>query len=322
VPTKITWTNPIVPKRADPHVWFHTDGYYYLAATVPEYNRLELRRATTIGGLATAPAKVVWTRPASGKMAGPIWAPEIHPVDGKWYVYLSAGEGGQPWDSIRIYALENASSNPLEGTWTVRGQVATKWDSFSLDATTFQHENTRYFVWTQVEPGKVGTNIMIAKMTSPVALATEQVVLSRPQYSWETQGGVWVNEGPAVLVKNGKVFITYSASATDANYCMGLLTASATANLLDAKSWTKATQPVFKSSDSTSQYGPGHNSFTTSPDGKLDVLVYHARSYKEIPGGNALGNPDRATRAQVLTWNADGTPNFGVPVADGPYTAP
>lgn len=120
------------------------------------------------------------------------------------------------------------------------------------------------------------------------------------------------------MVRNNKVFIAYSASATDANYCMGLLTADADADLLDPQSWTKSKEPVFKSSDATSQYGPGHNSFTTTPDGKTVIMVYHARNYKEIRGGS-LANPDRHTRAQVVNWNSDGTPDFGVPVPDGSY---
>jgi GH43 family beta-xylosidase len=98
-----------------------------------------------------------------------------------------------------------------------------------------------------------------------------------------------------------------------------VLTADASADLLDPNSWSKSPEPVLQSSDETSQYGPGHNSFTTTPDGAVDILVYHARNYEEIPGGDALGNPDRATRAQVLFWNVDGTPDFGIPVADGPY---
>ncbi len=113
--------------------------------------------------------------------------------------------------------------------------------------------------------------------------------------------------------------MTYSASATDANYCMGLLTASADANLLDPASWEKSPKPVFCSSTTSSQFGPGHNSFTTSPDGNTDILVYHARAYEHIVG-EPLYNPDRATRAQTLRWNEDGTPDFGVPVPDGAYT--
>jgi hypothetical protein len=111
------------------------------------------------------------------------------------------------------------------------------------------------------------------------------------------------------------VFLTYSASATDANYCLGMLTADENADLLDPAAWRKAEEPVLKSSAANSQYGPGHNAFTTTPDGKTDILVYHARDYRDIPG-DPLNNPDRHTRAQAITWRADGTPDFGAPVAD------
>lgn len=311
------WTNPLIPQRADPHVILHTDGYYYLTATAPEYDRIELRRAKTIGGLATAEVKTVWRRPVSGPMSGNIWAPEIHFIDGTWYIYFSGGDAAKQWDSIRPCVIANASANPLEGAWTTHGRIMTKWDTFSLDATTFAHRGVRYFVWTQVEPGVQGTNLMIARMESPTTLASEQVILSRPDRPWEQQV-YWVNEAPAVLVKHGRVFLAYSASATDHNYCLGLLTASADADLLDPRSWTKSPEPVFQSNNATGQYGPGHNAFTTTPDGRTDLLVYHARPYKEI-AGSSLANPDRATRAQVITWKADGTPDFGVPVADGPY---
>jgi GH43 family beta-xylosidase len=80
----------------------------------------------------------------------------------------------------------------------------------------------------------------------------------------------------------------------------------------------KSTQPIFQSNSQTSQYGPGHNSFTTTPDGRIDILVYHARNYRDIVG-DPLNNPDRATRAQHLPFDAAGLPLFGTPVADGPY---
>jgi GH43 family beta-xylosidase len=141
--------------------------------------------------------------------------------------------------------------------------------------------------------------------------------LSKPEYAWE-KIGFDVNEAPAVLVKNGRVFLTYSASATDANYALGMLTADASANLLDPAVWKKSPQPVFRSAQN-GQYGPGHNSFTTTPDGKTDVLVYHARNYREIKG-DPLHDPNRHTRAQVIRWRSDGTPEFGSPPKTDSYT--
>ncbi|MFF7484621.1 family 43 glycosylhydrolase [Streptomyces luteogriseus] len=309
------YTNPIAEKRADPHIVKHTDGYYYFTATVPEYDRIVLRRATTIQGLKTAPETTIWTKHAAGVMGAHIWAPEIHFIDGKWYVYFAAGATGDVW-AIRMYVLEGTGANPLTATWTEKGQIKTQWESFSLDATTFTVNGVRYLAWAQRDPSvNNNTDVYLAKMANPWTITGTPVLLTRPTYSWETVG-YKVNEGPAVIQHGGKVFLTYSASATDANYCLGMLTASASANLLSQASWSKRATPVFTSSAATGQYGPGHNSFTVSEDGKSDILVYHDRNYKDI-SGDPLNDPNRRTRVQKVYWNGDGTPDFGIPVADG-----
>jgi GH43 family beta-xylosidase len=309
-----SFANPLVRQRADPHVTLQPDGWYYYTATVPEYDRIEVRRARSLNELGAADARVVWRKHASGEMGAHIWAPEMHRIDGKWYIYFTAGRADKIWE-IRLYVLENASANPLEGEWTERGQLKTGWESFSLDATTFEHRGQRYLSWTQRAPdGSKGTNIYLAKMDGPLAIRQPAVMLTRPEYAWERIGHE-VNEASAFLVKNGKVWMTYSASATDANYALGLLSAPVDADLLDARAWTKSPVPVMRSSAANGQYGPGHNSFTTTPDGKTDILVYHARNYRDIVG-EPLRDPNRHTRAQVLRWKADGSPDFGEPVAD------
>ncbi|MDX8051762.1 family 43 glycosylhydrolase [Lentzea sp. BCCO 10_0798] len=305
--------NPLVEQRADPFITPPTDGMYYLTGSVPEYDRVVIRGASTLDGLSAARERTIWRRPASGRMGGYIWAPELHRIDGKWYVYFAAGDKDEPF-RIRTYVLESPNADPREGGWVLRGQMETAWDTFTLDATTFAHRGKRYFLWAQSEPGiATNTNLYIAEMASPLALKTAPVRIATPTLSWEVQG-FKVNEGPAVLVRNGRVFVTFSASATDARYCMGLLTADENANLLDARSWTKSPNPVFTTNVATSQYGPGHNSFTTV--GSTDVLVYHARDYRDITG-DPLFDPNRHTRVQKLHWNADGTPSFGVPVGRG-----
>jgi GH43 family beta-xylosidase len=309
--------NPLIQQRADPHIFRHSDGYYYLTTTVPEYDRIILRRSRTISALSSADEEVIWRRHAQGEMAAHIWAPEIHFIDGKWYIYFTAGRSDDIW-AIRLYVLENANADPTIGTWTEKGQLKTAFESFSLDATTFEHRGQRYLVWTQrpLEPKDAGTDIYIARMRNPWSIEQPQISISSPTLDWEVRGHK-VNEAPAVIVRNGQVFVAFSASATDANYCIGLLAADENADLLDRNSWKKSSQPVFVSNNATSQYGPGHNSFTIAEDGKTDVLVYHARNYKEIDG-EPLHDPNRHTRVQRLEWNEDGTPRFGAPIADGP----
>ncbi|MFD5828926.1 family 43 glycosylhydrolase [Lentzea sp. NPDC060358] len=312
-PPELPTGNPLVEQRADPFITPPTNGMYYLTGSVPEYDRVVVRGASTLDGLASARERTIWCRPESGAMGGYIWAPELHRIDGRWYVYFAAGDADEPF-RIRTYVLESPNADPRASGWVLRGQMVTAWDTFTLDATTFAHRGKRYFLWAQSEPGiATNSNLYIAEMASPLALKTAPVRIATPTLPWEVQG-FKVNEGPAVLVRNGRVFVTFSASATDARYCMGLLTADENANLLDARSWTKSPSPVFTTHAPTSQYGPGHNSFTTV--GATDVLVHHSRDYRDITG-DPLFDPNRHTRVQRLHWNADGTPSFGVPVGRG-----
>jgi beta-galactosidase len=308
-----TYVNPIIAQRADPWVYKHTDGYYYFTGSVPEYNRIIIRRAETLQGLTEAEEKVVWNYHESGEMSQHIWAPEIHNIEGKWYIYFAAGQREDIWN-IRPYVLECTAENPIEGDWQEKGMVqklnsdSKAFTDFSLDMTTFEHQGIRYAIWAEKRNNI--SNLYIDKMVNPWTIAGQEVLISTPEHAWE-QVGFWVNEGAAVLRRNGKIFVTFSASATDHNYCMGLLTAADTSDLLDPKSWSKSPEPVFKSDKETGQYGPGHNSFTVEEG--ADVMVYHARPYKDIVG-NPLYDPNRHARAQRFTWHSDGTPNFGIPV--------
>lgn len=317
MPGNREYINPLVEQRADPWVYKHTDGYYYFTASVPAYDRIEIRRALALEGLTAALPITVWRKYDSGPLSANIWAPELHYIAGKWYIYFAAAHTSETKEGLfdhRMYVLENDSANPLEGKWTEQGQVITAWESFALDATVFGHRGVLYYVWAQKDREIEGnSNLYISEMSNPWTLQGRQTMLSTPEYPWEVIG-FRVNEGAAVLKRNGRIYISYSASATDYNYCMGLLAADEDSDLLDAGSWTKSAVPVFATSEENGQYGPGHNSFTVNEYGE-DVLVYHARNYKEI-AGDPLYDPNRHTRVQVFGWKADGLPDFGVPVKD------
>ena len=304
---------PLIRQRADPYIHRHGDGYYYFTASVPAYDGIELRRAKTIAGLAEADTVMVWSKPDTGPYSDLVWAPELHFNEGAWYVYFAAAPSREIKDELfqhRMYAISSRADNPLDGPWTFEGQIETGRDTFCLDATTFTQHGVLYYAWAQKEEGIRGnSNLYIAPMRDPVTLAASPVRLSIPEYDWETRG-FWVNEGPAVVRHGDRLFMTYSASATDENYAMGLLWAPADSDLTDPASWTKSTTPVLTSSPEYSIFGPGHNSFTVAEDGKTDMLVYHARTYTEIEG-DPLWNPDRHTFVKPLRWDKDGMPVFG-----------
>jgi len=312
------WPNPLIEQRADPFI-LHHQGQYYFIASVPEYDRLEIRRAPSIESLRHAAPVVVWRKPDTGPTSELIWAPELHYIQGKWYIYFAAAPTRGLKDSMfqhRMYVLECADSDPLTGTWVEKGQIKTPYDTFSLDATTFEHQGKLWYLWAQKAPDIPGnSNLYLCEMENPWTLKGEPVMLSKPELEWECRGFL-VNEGPAVVKHGERLFVAYSASATDENYCMGLLWIDQAADMRDPRNWHKSPQPVFTTSYENRQYGPGHNSFTTTPDGQ-DVLVYHARNYTEIEG-DPLWDPNRHTRVKLVTWDEDGMPQFGIPPADHP----
>ena len=310
------WMNPLIEQRADPWMMLHKDGYYYFTATVPEYNCIELRRSKTIEGLSLTQPKVIWKEHERGEMKHHIWAPEIHNIHGKWYIYFAAGHEEDPW-RIRMYVLECNSDNPMQGSWVEKGRIKTRWDSFSLDATTFEHKNKQYMIWAQNNPKINGnSNLYIDEMRNPWTLSGQQILLSKPEFEWECIG-FNVNEGPAVLQANGKIYVTYSASKTDANYCIGLLVIDDDKDVLHQNNWTKFKEPVFVTNTENTQFGPGHNCFVKVKATGQIAMVYHARNYHDIKG-DPLNDPNRHTRVQMIKVNKEGI-DFGIPVADGRY---
>ncbi|WP_022763127.1 glycoside hydrolase family 43 protein [Butyrivibrio sp. AD3002] len=310
---ELKYNEPWILQRADPYVVKADDGFYYFTASVPEYDKIVLRRSETLAGIADAEEHTIWKKHDSGIMSKHIWAPELHKVMGRWYIYFAGGETQDIW-KIRPYVLECQSDDPIAGPWVEKGKMKCAEDdefsfrAFSLDATVFEHRGKWYYIWAEkVGVGKQISNLYIAEMKSPYELKTVQVLLTTPDYDWE-RVGFWVNEGPGILKKNGKIFMTYSASETGVAYCVGMLTADEDADLLDPKSWTKERYPVLKSDAEAVVYGPGHNSFTVNDDGE-DVMVYHARTETEIEG-DPLYNPNRHTMLMKIRYDEKGYPIF------------
>jgi len=304
---------PIVAQRADPFIYKHTDDYYYFTGSVPSYDVIELRRAKTINELQNAETFSVWYKHKTGPMSQHIWAPEIHYLDGKWYIYFAASEVDDIW-KLRPYVLECKGQDPLKDEWMELGQMqAAEGDGktfidFSLDGTVFETNGKRYFCWAEKTGGQfAASNLYLAEMESPIKLKTAQFMLTTPDYDWE-RIDFWVNEGPAAIINKGKVYITFSASATGACYCMGMMEADENSDLLDRNSWKKSRYPVLKTDYEKGIYGPGHNSFTVAEDG-TSLSIYHARDYEEIIG-DPLYDSNRHARVMEVKFDEVGKPIF------------
>ncbi|MGW7164018.1 family 43 glycosylhydrolase [Streptomyces sp. NPDC054884] len=305
-----TFTNPLSQHGPDPWLTYY-NGYYYLATTTWN-STVTMRKASTLAGLASASDQVIFnlTRPNG---AGTMWAPEFHLLDGpngkRWYFYYTAGR--EPYDlgTQRIHVLESAGLDPM-GPYSFKADLLdpTQDNTWELDPGILQLGGQLYLLGTFYNGSQP---MFIRPLSNPWTASGTRRVLSTPTYSWETVGGA-VNEGAEVLQRGGKTFIVYSAShCSTPDYKLGMLTYNG-GDPLNSSSWVKSPNPVFQRSNANGVYAPGHNGFFKSPDGTEDWIVYHANN--STSGGCDM---NRSTRAQKFTWNADGTPNFGTPVALG-----
>lgn len=312
-----TFTNPLLPSGADPWAVYHNGFYYYMQTTG---NRLVLWKTKDLARLQTAEKKTIWRPPHNTAYSRNIWAPEIHFINNKWYVYFAADDGNNK--NHRMYVLENGNKDPLHGKWSFKGKIADPSDKWAIDGSVFAYKSQWYMIWSGWKGDQNGQqNIYIAKLKNPWTIAGNRVMISAPQYAWEKHGDlpgrhpshVSVNEGPQILMRGKDVFLIYSASGcwTDF-YSLGMLTLVNRDNLLAAASWEKHPEPVFQGSKDNSVYAPGHNSFFKSPDGKQYWILYHANS---APGQGCGGH--RSPRMQPFGWNEDGSPDFGIPVKAG-----
>jgi GH43 family beta-xylosidase len=302
-----TFYNPIVAAGQDPSVIFH-NGYYYLAQSIDSATAISVSKSRTLTGLASGTRVTVWSRPSStGPLCCNVWAPELLFINGRFYIYFAADDGNNA--NHRMYVLESNGSDP-QGSYTFRGKIAAPTDRWAIDGTVLDLDGALYFIWSGWEgTANLQQNLYIAPMSNPYTISGERALISSPTNAWERRGGrPYINEAPEILRRNGRIFLMYSASGSwSDDYCLALLTAWETSNPMLATSWTKSSGCVV--SKAATAYGPGHNSFTRSPDGLEDWLVYHAN---EISGSGYNG---RSIRAQRFTWNADGRPNFGPPAA-------
>jgi GH43 family beta-xylosidase len=307
-----SFSNPIVPAispagSADPSVVLH-DGYYYYCKSLSD-RAIGIAKARRLQDIGKAPMFEVWTAPRGTAYSKQVWAPELRYLSGKWYIYFAASDGDNA--THRMYALELHAEDPQQ-PFVFKGKIAASNDQWAIDGTTLESNGHLYFVWSGWRNASDGFPqvTFIAPMSDPLTISGERSEIAAPDLAWERSGAALM-EGHAVLYRKDKIYLVYSASAswTD-DYALGMLTYSG-GDILSPRSWSKAQRPVFSKQPEGGSFGPGHNTFVTSPDGKEDWIIYHAIDSSK--GGWSR----RSVRAQRFGWNPDDSPNFGSPVGVG-----
>jgi GH43 family beta-xylosidase len=262
------FANPIKSvKGADPWIQYYQGSYYMI--TTSWTSVLTMRRSPTLAGLATAPSVVVWSDTTASRCCN-MWAPEIHFLNNRWYLYYTAGTSGTNYANQRLHVLESAGTDPM-GPYTYRARVRhASIDGWLIDGSVVRINNQLYLL-ASVSAGT--QNLVIAPMSNPYTVSGNAVTISTPTNAWERQGGT-VNEGPVALQRDGRTFIVYSASACwGPDYKLGLLTLTGS-NPLSAGSWTKSPNPVFQRNDG--------NACTARPQRLLHLAGRH-RELDRLP---------------------------------------
>ena len=266
-------------KTRDPFVTKH-NGKYYHCFTM-DTQTVYIACADTVDGLADAEAKLVY-RPEEGKeYSKELWAPELHIIDNKCYIYVACDDGKNM--NHRMYVLENNSDNPLV-PYRMYGKITDSTDRWAIDATVMKYNDKMYFVWSGLEgEANVCQKLYIAEMKNPYELCSERVMISTPEQDWELHGRTGlensphVNEGPIACVIDGELYLFYSASGSGCDkYCIAYLKLTGS-NPLDPKAWTKCKKPVFSSNDMVK--GGGHCSIVCDYDKKY--VFFHGWDKEE-----------------------------------------
>ena len=301
--TYTTITNPVHNGGADPWVIRDGDDYYYCFSGG---NGVRVAQIDGLHAISQDNYSQVYSAPAGTMWSAEYWAPELHKINGKWYIYVAADDGDNY--NHRMYVLECMGDKPTDNFKMV-GKITDSTDKWAIDGTVLQYNDELYFVWSGWEGDEnTAQNLYIAHMSDPCTIDSERVMISKPDTKWERMGGrPWINEGPTALVKDDGVHIIYSGSGSWSDwYCLGRLTFTG-GDILNADNWIKTEATVFQKTDKV--FGPGHASFTTAADGTT-WIIYHAN----LVSGTGWGG--RSTWTQPITWDGN-VPVLGTPVDPG-----
>lgn len=297
----ITLNNQNKPSASDP--WIIADptsengGYFYCRS---EKGGVSVAKMDNICDAEKAKGKLVW-KPEEGKeYSAELWAPELHYIDGCWYIYVACDDGDNMHH--RMYVLKGDEKDPTK-KFTLAGKIGDESDKWAIDGTVLTYRGEHYFIWSGWEGDEnVAQNIYIAHMKDACTIDSERVLLSQPEYPWEKNGFPLINEGPAALVSEDTAFIVYSASGSWTDYyCLGQLTLKG-GDPMNPSDWEKSEEPVLQKTTGT--YGPGHCSFAADAAGQLFV-IYHANYI------DGTGWQGRSLRMQPVEKFADGELTIG-----------
>lgn len=287
-------SNPVYHTGNDPWVIAHKGHYYYCFSGG---GGVKVGEIPSLDQITDQTAKQVYTAPQGTMYSKEYWAPELHYLNGEWYIYVAADDGQNA--NHRMYVLKGTSQDPTK-PFRMVGKISDPSDKWAIDGTVLTYNGEMYFVWSGWEGDTDGRqDLYIAHMSDPTTIDSERVRIATPTAPYE-KSGMPLEEGPAALCHNGQAFILFSASGswTD-DYCISYLRLTGD-DPMDPGAWKKASRPLV-SKKAGLAYGPGHCSVAPAEDGSL-WLIMHANPV------SGTGWQGRTVWLAPLTFNEAGLP--------------
>ncbi len=272
----------------DPFILKH-NGLYY-ACFAGKNDSIGMLCAKSPEDFANTLPKTVYTAEAGKPWPKQLWAPELHILDGKCYIYVACDDGNN--HNHRMYVLENNSNDPLD-PYTLSGKIADNSDKWAIDGTVMHHGGKRYFIWSGWQADvNVCQNLYIAEMDTPKTLCSPRVLISSPQYDWEKLGATgedespFINEGPFVITLEGETYLLYSgAGSWCKDYCIAAMKLVGS-DPMAKESWQKLPLPVFSANELV--MGAGHCS-AIEEEGDYCVFFHAWDKNEQVVEWNTVG---------------------------------
>ncbi|KIW18447.1 hypothetical protein PV08_02735 [Exophiala spinifera] len=255
----------------DPWMVRH-NNLYYLTFTCGD--RVDILMSRNVEDFRSCNKITAWHPPPNTPWSTDLWAPELHHINGTWYVYFCAAHLGRGSLSHRTVLLRSSSQDPMDAAgWTFLGPLQGIPDHWNVDATVFTLRGRLFCCYSGWPPGDFSDtqqDVFLVELADPEhALARTLTCISRAELPWERPDGGrrGVNEGPTWLSMAGFEGIVYSANGSwTSDYTLGLLRFTG-GDPLQASSWQKRHAPLLKScKDKGGPFGPGHASFIPAVD--------------------------------------------------------
>ena len=142
-----------------PDPWItQAHGKFYMTFT--GNNRIPLWETASLADFLTRPLRgPIWMAPSSGPQSARLWAPELHCLQGRWYIYFAGADIAIGNYSHRMYVLggPKCDADPHKSPWEllgpIRGMDKSQW---AIDGTVFEVDKCLYFAysgWPRREDG-------------------------------------------------------------------------------------------------------------------------------------------------------------------------